>query len=315
MLYLEAFSKVLPVLLLFALGAIFRRTGFLHAATVEEIKKLIVNVTLPAVLVLAFAAVTLEAGHLAIAALVFAACAGVLVAGRVLHGPAGADSAYLPPLLTGFEAGMMGYAIFAAVYGAEQLFNFAVVDLGQVVFVFFILVPFVQRQGSGAIPFTQTVRGFITTPVILSIVAGILLNRLGVMPALTAFPLTNALFDTLGLLAAVTTPLIGLVIGYEVNVQRRGLSAPVRTVGVRLAIWVVLGLLLNTLVVNRLFLGDRMLQAAVMTMFVLPPPFVIPLFLRNATPEDQQYVVNTLSFATLVTMVAFTIVSVVYPPI
>jgi hypothetical protein len=78
---------------------------------------------------------------------------------------------------------------------------------------------------------------------------------------------------------------------------------------------VVLGLLLNTLVVNRLFLGDRMLQAAVMTMFVLPPPFVIPLFLRNATPEDQQYVVNTLSFATLVTMVAFTIVSVVYPPI
>lgn len=315
MLYLEAFSKVLPVLLLFALGALFRRTGFLHAATVEEIKKLIVNVTLPAVLVLAFAAVTLEAGHLAIAALVFAACAGVLVAGRVLHGPAGADSAYLPPLLTGFEAGMMGYAIFAAVYGAEQLFNFAVVDLGQVVFVFFILVPFVQRQGSGAIPFTQTVRGFITTPVILSIVAGILLNRLGVMPALTAFPLTNALFDTLGLLAAVTTPLIGLVIGYEVNVQRRGLSAPVRTVGVRLAIWVVLGLLLNTLVVNRLFPGDRMLQAAVMTMFVLPPPFVIPLFLRNATPEDQQYVVNTLSFATLVTMVAFTIVSVVYPPI
>jgi predicted permease len=315
MLYLEAFSKVLPVLLLFALGALFRRTGFLHATAVEEIKKLIVNVTLPAVLVLAFAAVTLEAGHLAIAALVFAACAGVLVAGRVLHGPAGADSAYLPPLLTGFEAGMMGYAIFAAVYGAEQLFNFAVVDLGQVVFVFFILVPFVQRQGSGAIPFTQTVRGFITTPVILSIVAGILLNRLGVMPALTAFPLTNALFDTLGLLAAVTTPLIGLVIGYEVNVQRRGLSAPVRTVGVRLAIWVVLGLLLNTLVVNRLFLGDRMLQAAVMTMFVLPPPFVIPLFLRNATPEDQQYVVNTLSFATLVTMVAFTIVSVVYPPI
>ena len=187
-------------------------------------------------------------------------------------------------------------------------------DRGQVIFVFFILVPFVQRLGTGAVSLAATVRGFITTPVILSIFTGILLNRLGVMPALTAFPLTNAIFDTLGLLAAVTTPLIGLVIGFEVNLQRRGLAAPMRTIGVRLAIWVVLGLLLNALVVNRLFPGDRMLQAAVMTMFVLPPPFVIPLFMRNATAEDRAYVVNTLSLATLVTMVAFTIVSVVYSP-
>ena len=315
MLYLDAFSKVLPVLSLFALGALFRRIGFLQPATIQEIKKLIVNVTLPAVLFLAFAAVTLEAGHLAVAALVFAVCTLVLVVGRFLHKPAGTDSAYLPPLLTGFEAGMMGYAIFSAVYGAEAVFNFAVIDLGQVVFVFFILVPFVQRLGSGAVSFRQTVRGFLTTPVILSIVGGILFSRLGLMPVLTASPLTNALFDTLGLLGAVTTPLIGIVIGYEVNLQRRNLSASLRSVGVRLAIWVVLGLLFNALVVNRIFPGDRMLQAAVMTMFVLPPPFVIPLFMRNATPEDQRYVVNTLSLATLVTLVAFTLVSVIFPPI
>ncbi len=313
MIYFEAFSKVLPVLLLFALGAFFRRTGFVQPATIQDIKKLIVNVTLPTVLFLAFAAVTLEARHLAVAALVFALCTLVLVAARFLHGATGTDSAYLPPLLTGFEAGMMGYAIFTAVYGAENVFNFAVVDLGQVVFVFFILVPFVQRMGSGAAPFRQTIRGFLTTPVILSIVGGILFNRLGLMPALTAFPLTNALFDTLALLGAVTTPLIGIVIGYEVNLQRRGLSAPLRTVGVRLAIWVVLGLLLNALVVSRLFPGDRMLQAAVMTMFVLPPPFVIPLFMRNASADDQRYVVNTLSLASLVTLAAFTIVSVIYP--
>ena len=310
---LEAFSKVLPVLLLFALGAFFRRTGFLQPATIADIKKLIVAVTLPAVLFLAFAAVTLEASHLAIAGLVFLACAAVLVAGRFLHGVAGTASPYLPPLLTGFEAGMMGYAIFTAVYGADNVFNFAVVDLGQVVFVFFVLVPFVQRLGSGAAPFAATVRGFFTTPVILSIFGGIIFNRLGVMPALTAFPLTNAVFDTLRLLAALTTPLIGIVIGYEVNLGRRGLAAPARTVAVRLAIWVVLGLLLNALVVSRLFPGDRMIQAAVMTMFVLPPPFVIPLFMRNATAADQEYVVNTLSFATLVTLVAFTVVSVVYP--
>jgi hypothetical protein len=35
--------------------------------------------------------------------------------------------------------------------------------------------------------------------------------------------------------------------------------------------------------------------------------------MRNATPDDQSYVVNTLSLATLVTLVAFTVVSVIYP--
>ena len=313
MLYLDAFAKVLPVLLLFGLGALFRRRNFLTPAAVDGLKKLIVNVTLPAVLFLAFAAVDLQPEHLLVVGAVFLACTVVLFAGRFLHGVAGTQSPYLPPLLTGFEAGMMGYAIFTAVYGAENVFKFAVVDLGQVIFVFFILVPYVQQQGSGRVALGQTVRGFLTTPVILSIFAGILANRLGIMPFLTGFPLSAAVITTLELLAAVTTPLIGIVIGYEVNLGRTGLAAPMRTLAVRLVIWVTLGLLFTALVISRLFPGDTVAQAAVMTMFVLPPPFVIPLFMAHARAEEQRYVVNTLSLATLATLVAFTVVSVVYP--
>ena len=313
MLYLEAFAKVLPVLLLFGLGAAFRRSGFLQPAAVDGLKRLIVNVTLPAVLFLAFAAVDLQPEHLLVAGSVFLACTVVLFAGRLLGGIAGTRSPYLPPLLTGFEAGMMGYAIFTAVYGAENVFKFAVADLGQVIFVFFILVPYVQRQGAGAVTLRQTVRGFLTTPVILGIFAGIVFNRLGLTALIDDFPLTAAVIITLELLAAVTTPLIAIVIGYEVNLSRTGLAAPLRTLTLRLAIWVTLGLLLVTLVISRLFPGDTVAQAAVLTMFVLPPPFVIPLFMARAGAEEQRYVVNTLSLATLATLVAFTLVSVIYP--
>ena len=142
MIYLEAFSKVLPVILLFILGAFLRRTRFLAESTVGDLKKLIVNITLPAVLFLAFAGVNLEGRHLVIVAIVFAACLLALLLGRLIGPPLGLRSPYFPALMTGFEAGMMGYAIFGAVYGAGQIFNFAVVDLGQVLFVFFILVPF-----------------------------------------------------------------------------------------------------------------------------------------------------------------------------
>ena len=87
---------------------------------------------------------------------------------------------------------------------------------------------------------------------------------------------------------------------------------PFQTMGIRLLFWVPVGLLLNALVVRPLFGADRLLRAAVMTMFVLPPPFVIPLFMSEADAEDRAYVVNTLSAATLVTMIAFTVVSVFY---
>ena len=56
------------------------------------------------------------------------------------------------------------------------------------------------------------------------------------------------------------------------------------------------------------------LEAAVLTMFVLPPPFVIPLFMREPEGADRTFVVNTLSLATLVTLVAFTMITVAYRP-
>ncbi len=314
MIYLEAFSKVLPVILLFVLGAFLRRTRFLGESTVGDIKKLIVNITLPAVLVLAFAGVNLEGRHLAIVAVVFAACLLALLLGRLIGRPLGLRSPYFPTLMTGFEAGMMGYAIFTAVYGAGKIFNFAVVDLGQVTFVFFILVPFVQRLSTGAIPFGQTLRNFLKTPVILAIFVGIVANRLGVMPALQGWPVSAAVLHTVELLGGLTTPLIALVIGYEVRLQRGNLLRPAQAIALRLLVWVPAGLLLNALVVRPLFGADPVLQAAVMTMFVLPPPFVIPLFMREPEGPDRTFVVNTLSLATLVTLVAFTVITVVYRP-
>lgn len=49
-----------------------------------------------------------------------------------------------------------------------------------------------------------------------------------------------------------------------------------------------------------------------MTMVVLPPPFVIPLYMQRADQDDRTYVVNTLSLSTLVTLFAFAIVSVLF---
>jgi hypothetical protein len=276
-------------------------------------KKLVVNVTLPAALFLAFAGVALEGRHLVLVAFMFAACALVWLFARAFWPRLGFRSAYTPALLTGFEAGMMGYAIYGAVYGMENIFKFAVVDLGQVLFVFFILVPWISQLATRRISMRDTVVGFLKSPVIVAIFLGIIVNRLGLVEPLRAFPPTDAIFRTSEMLGAITTPLIAMVIGYEVNLQRGALRLPERASALRLLVWVPIGVLMIVLVVNTLLGGDPLFQAAVMTMVVLPAPFVAPLFMGAAPQEERTFVVNTLSLMTLVTLAAFTVVTILFP--
>ena len=53
MVFLTAFSKVLPVFLLILLGVLLRRIRLVRPESIVDIKKLVVTVTLPAALFLA----------------------------------------------------------------------------------------------------------------------------------------------------------------------------------------------------------------------------------------------------------------------
>ena len=55
-----------------------------------------------------------------------------------------------------------------------------------------------------------------------------------------------------------------------------------------------------------------MYEYALLTMFILPPPFVIAVFMDKDDRENQQYVVNTLSLSTLVSLIVFVMVMMVY---
>ena len=277
------------------------------------------NVTLPAALFLAFLHTDLEAKYAVIVLSVFGACVAVLLIGPYIRPRIGVRSEAMPSLMAGFEAGMIGYALYAAIFGQAELSRFAIVDLGQVLFVFFVLAPVVMRWASGKTPpLTETIAAFVRTPVILAIVAGVAGSLLGLADPLESNPIGDAGLETLALLAAVTTPAIAIVIGYSTSFSAGSLRDPVRTLAVRLPIWIVLAIIFNIVVIDGLLGLDRLFQAAVMTMAILPPPFVVPLYMARARGRDvsddpdHDYLANTLSLATIVTLVAITIVGVLY---
>jgi predicted permease len=289
---IDALARVLPVLLLFLLGAVLRRRAFLAASTVADLRRFVLTVTLPSALFLTFLRVNLELRYLPVVVVVFIACVVMLLIGPSLTRMAGVRSPFAGPLMTGFEAGMLGYAIYGGVFGQENLYRFGIVDLGQVLFVFFILATLLTRRATGVTPrMLDTVAAFIRTPVILAILAGIAGN-----------------------LVACTTPLIAVVIGYSTTLRRGALSRPARTVVVRLVAWVALALPFSLFVVRGVLGLDPLFAAAVMTMAVLPPPFVIPLYMGGDAGEERDYVADTLSLATVATLIAFSVVAAAFAP-
>jgi len=313
-LLVDALSNVLPIIFLLLLGVLLRRTSFIRPETVDDFKKLIVNITLPAVLFMAFSGVDLELRYLVISGSVFILCLLALLAGRLIGPIVGIQSPYFPLLLSGFEAGMLGYAIYGAVYGQESIFRFGIVDLGQVLFVFLVMVPLLERFESGPTPFRVTLLGFIRTPVILAILGGILFAQLGLTEALRTNSVGNSVFETLTLLGALTTPLVALYIGFELQLRSGSQRDPVLTTVIRLAIWITIAIVMNLVLINRLLDLEIGFQSAILTMFVLPPPFVMPLFMSKASVEERNYVLNTLTLATVFALFFFAIVTIVYQP-
>ncbi len=309
---LAAVSKVLPVLLVIALGVLLRAARLLSAAAAGELKKLVVNVTLPALLFLAFAGMGAQARHLALVAVMFLACLAGLLVGRLVQPLTGIRARSFPMLFTGFEAGMMGYALYGSIYGSVQ--PFALVDLGHVVFVFAVLMPVLQRATGGAQPLGRTLLGVVRTPVILALGAGLVADRLGLLRLLAAAPVVSAFPEALKLVGTMTTPLVALLIGFDLRIQLRGLARPALALGLRLLFWIPVGWAIAELVVRRWLGLDAAVVPAVMLMVVLPPPFVIPIFLPEGEREELDFTVRTLALSSLVTLVAVTVVSVVFPP-
>lgn len=310
---LDALSKVLPVLLVIALGAVLRRLGLLSDRTAGELKRLVVNVTLPALLFLAFAGLEAQGRNLALVATMFLACLAGLLVGFLLRGALRLRARTFPMLLTGFEAGMMGYALYASIYGAANLHRFALVDLGHVVFVFAVLIPVLQRTTRGARPLGETLAGLARSPVLVAIAAGLVAGRAGLLPALQATPVLSGLPAAVALVGGMTTPLVAILIGFDLRLRLRGLVRPALALGLRLLLWIPAGIAIAELVVRRWLGLDQGYVAAVLLMVVLPPPFVIPIFLPESEREELDFTVSTLALSTLVTLVAATVVALVYP--
>ncbi|MCR5716389.1 MAG: hypothetical protein K6G23_06070 [Lachnospiraceae bacterium] len=304
---IEVVQTILPVVLMLAVGMICRSKQILSREGINALKSVVVNITLPAVLIGAFATTSYTLMDIVVPLMIFVVCFAAWALGVAAMKAFHMSSRFVPFLTTGFEAGMLGYALFQMLYGAERTADFARIDLGQVLFVFTV---YKMLLGLGDAERKETkvlLKEMILSPIIIAIIVGVLLGASGLYAALVPSGISGVLTACTDFIAAPTSAIILLTIGYDLVFADIPWLQAGKVVALRFAIMMVLRAVV--LVILNIVWPESGLRQAINVMFILPPPYVLPVF---ADDEAQRvYVSSALSLSTLVSIAGFAVLAVI----
>lgn len=297
-------EKALPVFVMLAIGVLCFKRQILSRESIGGMKKLVVNITLPAVMLSAFMKAEYSLSRLMIPALMFLVCGLMLIFGRVGCKWLRIPGRLSPYLATGFEAGMLGYALFALLFPGEGSSAFAIVDLGQVLFVFTVYKALLSgREGLKGVLYEA-----LRAPTVWAIVIGILIGASGLYSAFERIGVSGTFDAVTAFIAAPTGAVILLTIGYDLasgKILWKKTSSLIllRLLSAALGLAIVWG-------INHFLLGGLIHFGALLLMFALPPPYVLPVFAD--VEEERADVSSALSVLTVISLLLFMILTIVY---
>ena len=293
-------QTALPVFLALGVGVFARKKQFLTRDSIDAMKKLVINVTLPFVLLSAFASADYNRAALVLPTMVFVLCCVALALGFVILRLCKVKSRLAPFLASGFEAGMLGYSLFVLLFPEHSVSTFAVLDLGQTLFVFTLF----KILLSGKTDFRAIARDMVTSPILWAVFAGVILGVTG----LYRVPNVGRLLDaTCDFLSAPTGMVILLTVGYDLVLGEIPWGKTAGYIAMRLGVMAVI--LAVMVLLNRTVLDGMMFEGAALLMVILPPPYVIPVFADE--PSERVSISSALSAMTVVSLLLFAALSVI----
>ena len=302
----QILSMVLPVLAMILIGKLCATQGILNDERHAGLKSIIGDILLPVVLFNAFFTAQYDGKLLLVFAMVFGSCLLALLAGYALKRFVRPYDRYMPLLMTSFEGGMLGYALYALVAGQSQTAIYAMVDIGQTMFAYTVFLAALKSAEGGKMSPKAMVRNMVTNKAFLGMATGIVLGALGVYKAIAPTSFGMVLTELISFITAPTSALILLVVGYQLNFSKKLMKPVAITLALRTLVMAVIFAAVSA-VLFAIIEYDKLLMLALMLQYTLPAPFIIPLFAD--LKEDGEYVSTSLSMGTLLSVVLFVFVA------
>ena len=298
----QILAKVLPVLVMIILGRVCATKGILNDEQHAGLKNVIGDILLPVVLFQAFFTADYGKRMLLVFVLVFVGYGAALAAGYALRRFVKPYDRFMPLLMTSAEGGMLGYALYALLCGADQTKMYAMVDIGQTMFAFTVFLTALKAAGGEKMTPKFIVKNMLTNKACIGMLLGIILGALGVHKAIDGTAAGEIVTSLLSFITAPTSALILIVMGYQLHVSKKLLRPVLTTMGLRLGVLAVVCAAVSG-ILFAIIPYDKPLLLALMLQYTLPAPFIIPLYADMG--DDAEYVSTTLALGTVLAVVLF----------
>jgi predicted permease len=212
-----AIRQTLPILSLVVVGFLLRQVGLLRTGDNQVMARLIINITLPAVIFLSIARANVTPATMALLGL----CGVVVSLGLSLTSTALTSYLHLERQVAGviilasmiINLGFFLFPVFLTVYGQEGISRLAAFDLGNSIvahsYGFFLATRYGKRPPVGL---WNSLRRVLSLPVLWAVLMGLVVNLLHI-------PISSFLLNMLEPLAVANIPLAMLTLGAFIQLR------------------------------------------------------------------------------------------------
>ncbi|KGM95409.1 malate permease [Clostridium botulinum] len=299
-------SHVIPIILLIALGYFIKCKQILNESMLEGMKKIVLNISLPAILFITFINMDIEKEHFLIMVLTLALLCVFYFVGEIINKIKFLEHPLNPFIATGFCFGLLGIPLFGTVFGTENLGKISIFGVGHEIFIWFVYYNLVKIKLTHEKLSFKVILDFFTSPLLLSIILGVVFNLLGVGAYFKVNPLLKGVFTTIQYIANLGTPLILMIIGYDLRFNKKYMKQSVIFVIIRMSIILSIGYVFKFLILDKIITLDVMFNYAYFTFLILPIPFSLPIFVSEyGTNEDKELINNAVVLSTVICIIVF----------
>lgn len=307
---MDLLKVILPVIVMLLIGMLCREKKLISPEGIDGLQALVMNFTLPISLFYTFYRADISADTVIFPITFFAVTAGGIFVGRFLCRIAKEPDAYFPFTLTGYEAGMLGYALFGILLGSDKITQFALMDIGHVLAIFTVYVAMVKSVGGTRQTAGEAIKGILSTPVLIGILLGVVFSVTGIGGWLENSSAGALVGGVCEFVSAPTSAVILVVIGYRMKFKGIAWKKVSKVIGLRLVEQVAMAAIVFALfrTLGGVFWEPLTLISAAILM-ILPPPFVLPLYIDGE--EKKEFYSSAISVYTMLSIIGFMILSAV----
>ena len=298
----EVIKMIIPIVITFMLGVLIKKIKLMDQDGCNTLKRLISKIMLPVVLLNAFMFADYNSGVMVTMAVVFVAMLIIFGAGYALSRLMPERAKYMPFMFTTLECGTLGYPLAAMLFGALGTSHMAIIDVGHTIFLFLIAVPLLQSVDGGSADAKSIIKNAVTSPTFDAMIIGILLGVTGVDNMLASSVVYDVYQSVVDFITAPTGMLILITLGFDMSIKKELMKPVIFTSVLRM---IILGALcvVSCLIIFRFIPYTKEHLCILILAYTLPASYGLTTFAKFEGHND--YVATTVSFSTILTLIAF----------